>query len=237
VVLADLDAEGLERASAELSKTFGRDQVRTVRLDVTAEEETLRAFLEAAVEYGGLDIAVPNAGISSAAPVDETELSMWRRNIDILATGYFLTSREAFRLMKRQGIGGAMVFIASKNGLAASPNASAYCTAKAAEIHLARCLALEGAPLGIRANTVNPDAVLQGSRIWGSGWREERAAAYGIEPEELEDYYRQRNVLKLNVLPENIAEAVLHFASEARSSRSTGNVLNVDGGVKDAYPR
>jgi NAD(P)-dependent dehydrogenase (short-subunit alcohol dehydrogenase family) len=89
----------------------------------------------------------------------------------------------------------------------------------------------------IRVNTVNPDAVLQGSRIWGSDWRQERAAAYGIEPEELEDYYRQRNVLKVNVLPENDAEAVLHFASEVRSSRSTGNILNVDGGVKDAYPR
>jgi NAD(P)-dependent dehydrogenase (short-subunit alcohol dehydrogenase family) len=121
--------------------------------------------------------------------------------------------------------------------MAAGKNASAYSSAKAAELHLARCLAEEGGPERIRVNTVNPDAVLSGSRIWESGWREERARAYGIRPEELEEHYRQRNVLKVNVLPENIAEAVLHFASEARSSRSTGNVLNVDGGVKDSYPR
>src|ERR671921_1026830 len=148
-----------------------------------------------------------------------------------------LASREAFRIMKEQGMGGSLVFVASKNSMAAGKNASAYSSAKAAELHLARCLAEEGGPERIRVNTVNPDAVLQGSRIWGSGWREERAAAYGIEPDELEDYYRERNVLKVNVLPENVAEAVLHFASEARSSRSTGNILNVDGGVKDAYPR
>jgi NAD(P)-dependent dehydrogenase (short-subunit alcohol dehydrogenase family) len=139
--------------------------------------------------------------------------------------------------MKEQGVGGSVVFVVSKNALAAGKNASAYSSAKAAELHLARCLAEEGGAHRIRVNAVNPDAVLQGSRIWDSSWRTERAQAYGIEPDELEDYYRQRNVLKVNVLPENIAEAVLFFASEARSSRSTGNVLNVDGGVKDAYPR
>jgi rhamnulose-1-phosphate aldolase/alcohol dehydrogenase len=148
-----------------------------------------------------------------------------------------LASKGAFRIKKEQGIGGSIVFVASKNAMAAGKNAAAYSSAKAAELHLARCLAEEGGAERIRVNTVNPDAVLQGSRIWDSGWRETRAAAYGIEPDELEDYYRNRNVLKLNVLPENIAEAVLHFASEARSSRSTGNVLNVDGGVKDAYSR
>jgi NAD(P)-dependent dehydrogenase (short-subunit alcohol dehydrogenase family) len=162
---------------------------------------------------------------------------MWDKNYAVLTKGYFLVAREAFRIMKEQGVGGSLVFVASKNSMAAGKNASAYSSAKAAELHLARCLAEEGGPERIRVNTVNPDAVLQGSRIWASGWREERAAAYGIEPDELEDYYRQRNVLKVNVLPENVAEAVLHFASEARSSRSTGNFLNVDGGVKDAYPR
>jgi len=139
--------------------------------------------------------------------------------------------------MKEQGVGGGLVFVASKNALAAGKNASAYSSAKAAELHLARCLAEEGGADRIRVNTVNPDAVLSGSRIWDSGWREERAAAYGIEPDELEGFYRERNVLKVSVLPEHIAEAVLHFASGARSSRSTGNLLNVDGGVKDAYPR
>src|SRR5207245_1264088 len=116
-------------------------------------------------------------------------------------------------------------------------NAAAYSTAKAAELHLARCLAEEVGDAGIRVNTINPDAVLQGSRIWSSSWRQERAATYGIEPEALEEHYRKRTTLGVNVLPVDIAEAVLHFASERRSGKSTGNVLNVDGGVAAAYPR
>jgi NAD(P)-dependent dehydrogenase (short-subunit alcohol dehydrogenase family) len=155
----------------------------------------------------------------------------------VLGTGYFLTARDAFRVMKRQGTGGSIVFIASKNALVAGRNAAAYSAAKAAELHLARCLAEEGGGAGIRVNTVNPDAVLQGSRIWGSSWREERAAAYGIDPGELEEHYRKRTTLGVNILPEDIAEAVMHFASDARSGKSTGNVLNVDGGVPAAYPR
>ena len=114
------------------------------------------AVNDVAVEFGGLDIVVNNAGISSAASVEDTSLDLWNRNLSILATGYFLVAREAYRLMKRQGLGGSMVFIGSKNGVAASAGASAYCTAKAAEIHFARCLALEGAPLGIRVNVVSP---------------------------------------------------------------------------------
>ena len=117
-------------------------------MDVTAESAVEAAFAAVAVGFGGCDILVSNAGIASSAPIEETTLALWNRNMDILSTGYFLVSREGFRLMKAQGIGGAVVFVASKNGLAASPNASAYCTAKAAEIHLARCLALEGAPEG-----------------------------------------------------------------------------------------
>jgi NAD(P)-dependent dehydrogenase (short-subunit alcohol dehydrogenase family) len=121
----------------------------------------------------------------------------------------------------------------------AGKNASAYSSAKAAELHLARCLAEEGGDAGIRVNTVNPDAVLSGSRIWGpdSTWRKERAAAYGIEPQELEEHYRRRSTLKVHVLPEDIAEAVLHFASAGRSGKSTGNLLNVDGGVPAAFTR
>ena len=131
------------------------------------------------------------------------------------------------------------MFVASKNALVAGKNASAYSSAKAAELHLARCLAEEGGDAGIRSNTVNPDAVLSGSRIWGpdSTWRKERAASYGIEPHELEEHYRRRNTLKVNITPEDIAQAVLHFASPARSGKSTGNLLNVDGGVPAAYAR
>jgi len=232
VVACDLDEEG----AREVAQSLPQPGI-AARADVTDEGEVARAYRKAILEYGGIDVVVSNAGLASSAPIEETSVEMWDRNHSVLAKGYFLVSREAFKVMKEQGVGGSLVFVASKNALAAGKNASAYSSAKAAELHLARCLAEEGGPAHIRVNTVNPDAVLSGSRIWGSGWREERARAYGIHPDELEEHYRQRNVLKVNVLPENIAEAVLHFASEARSSRSTGNVLNVDGGVKDAYPR
>ena len=139
-------------------------------------------------------------------------------------------------MMKAQGIGGSIVFIGSKNALVASPGAAAYCTAKAAELHLARCLALEGAPLGIRVNVVNPDAVLRGSRIWQGEWAQQRADQYKASPEELEDIYRERSLLKRSVYPEDVAEAVAFFASE-RSSKSTGNIVNVDAGNATAFTR
>ncbi|MDT6941625.1 bifunctional rhamnulose-1-phosphate aldolase/short-chain dehydrogenase [Brucella pseudogrignonensis] len=236
VVLADIDAESLKTAHANLANRFGSDQVRSVELNVTNESAVINAFTEASVELGGIDILVSNAGIASSASVENTELSMWNRNIDILATGYFLVSREAFRLFRRQKLGGNVVFVASKNGLAASPGASAYCTAKAAEIHLARCLALEGAEAGIRVNVVNPDAVLRGSKIWDGEWREQRAASSKIDVTELEEHYRKRSLLKLNVLPEDIAEAIYFLASDA-SAKSTGNIINVDAGNQQSFPR
>jgi rhamnulose-1-phosphate aldolase/alcohol dehydrogenase len=236
VVLADIDEGALAEAGAELAARHSVDAVRNVRLDVTREDQVAEAFAFAAGQYGGLDILVSNAGISSAAPIDETELSLWNRNLDILSTGYFLVSREAFRLMKRQKLGGNIVFIASKNGLAASPNASAYCTAKAAEIHLARCLALEGAEFAIRVNTVNPDAVLRGSKIWTGEWRQQRADAYKMKPDELEEHYRKRSMLKLGVYPEDVAEAVYFFVSDM-SAKSTGNIVNVDAGNAQSFTR
>jgi rhamnulose-1-phosphate aldolase/alcohol dehydrogenase len=205
--------------------------------DVTSEADVRAAFAAAVDAYGGVDIVVSNAGVASSAPIEETTLAEWERNHAILGTGYFLVAREAFRVLREQRRGGSIVFVASKNALVAGRNASAYSSAKAAELHLARCLAEEGGENGIRVNTVNPDAVLQGSRIWDSSWREERAAAYGIDPDELEEHYRKRTTLGVNILPEDIAEAVLYFASDRRSGKSTGNVLNVDGGVPAAYPR
>ncbi len=236
VVLADIDRNALDVAVDEFGKAFGKDNVRGAIADVTSEEAVADAFAEAALAFGGVDILVSNAGISSSAPIEDTPLAMWDRNIGILATGYFLVSREAFRLLKTQGLGGAIVFIASKNGLAASPNAAAYCTAKAAEIHLARCLALEGAPVGIRCNVVNPDAVLRGSKIWTGEWREQRAAAYKMNPDELEEHYRKRSLLQLSVLPEDIAEAAYFLASDL-SAKSTGNILNVDAGNAQSFTR
>lgn len=236
VVIADIDEAALSTAEQELVDRYGKDQVRSIRLDVTDEAGVEASFAQATVEFGGVDILISNAGISSSAPYDETPLSMWDRNMDILAKGYFLTSRAAFRLMKRQKIGGEMVFVASKNGLAASPNAAAYCTAKAAEIHLARCLALEGADFGIRVNVVNPDAVLRGSKIWTGEWREQRAAAYNMAPDELEEHYRKRSMLKRGVYPEDIAEAAF-FLSSDMSAKSTGNIINVDAGNAQSFTR
>jgi rhamnulose-1-phosphate aldolase/alcohol dehydrogenase len=236
VVLADINADALAETQADFAKSFGPDQVRSTRMNVTSESEVAQSFLDALVEYGGLDILVSNAGIASAAPVEDTTLEVWERNISILATGYFLVSREAFRLFRQQKLGGSIIFVASKNGLAASAGASAYCTAKAAEIHLARCLALEGAEAGIRVNTVNPDAVLRGSQIWNGEWREQRAASSRIGTEELEAHYRNRSLLKRSVFPEDIAEAIYFFASEL-SAKSTGNILNVDAGNAISFTR
>lgn len=236
VVLADIDETALESAEAELAARHTRDQVRSVKLNVTAEVEVAEAFAHAVTEYGGLDILVSNAGIASSAPVEDTTLELWDRNLDILAKGYFLVSREAFRLFRRQKAGGNIVFVASKNGLAASPNASAYCTAKAAEIHLARCLALEGAEGQIRVNTVNPDAVLRGSKIWTGEWKEQRAAAYGKSTDDLEELYRSRSLLKRSVFPEDIAEAIYFLASDM-SAKSTGNIINVDAGNAQSFTR
>jgi rhamnulose-1-phosphate aldolase/alcohol dehydrogenase len=232
VVAFDLDQRGAEDAVAG----YG-DGGLAVSGDVTSEQAVAAAFAAAIERYGGVDIVVSNAGVASSAALEETSLAEWNRNHDILVTGYFLVSREAFKVLKQQGRGGSIVFVASKNAIVAGKNAAAYSSAKAAELHLARCLAEEGGASGIRVNTVNPDAVLQGSRIWGSSWREERAAAYGIAPDELEEHYRKRTSLRVNIFPQDIAQAVLHFASPHRSGKSTGNLLNVDGGVPAAYAR
>jgi rhamnulose-1-phosphate aldolase/alcohol dehydrogenase len=232
VVSADIDAAG----AARVAEAFG-DEGLGVAMDVTSEDAVATAYRQAVLSYGGVDVIVSNAGIASSAPVEQTTVAEWDRNHAILTRGYFLVAREAFRLLRRQATGGSVVFVASKNSLVAGKNAAAYSSAKAAELHLARCLAEEGGGAGIRVNTVNPDAVLQGSRIWGSSWREERAAAYNIDPDQLEDHYRARTTLKVNILPEDIAQAVLHFASPHRSGKSTGNILNVDGGVPAAYSR
>ncbi len=236
VVLADYAADALADAHAGMVKSFGKDHVRATVCDVTDEAQVQAAFDLAAVEFGGLDIMVANAGIASSAPIEETTVALWRKNYDVLAEGYFLTSRSAFPLMRAQG-GGSIIFIGSKNGLAAAAGASAYASAKAASLHLARCLALEGAPHGIRVNSVNPDAVIRGSRIWDGDWRKERAATHGIDSgAELEEHYRKRSMLKRDVLPEDIAEAVYFLASDA-SAKSTGNMINVDAGNAQAFTR
>jgi rhamnulose-1-phosphate aldolase/alcohol dehydrogenase len=236
VLLADIDQEALQETVANFGRAHGRDQVRGIHCDVTSEASVVAAFAQAAAEYGGVDILVSNAGIASAAPLEDTTLELWNRNQNILATGYFLVGREAFRQMKAQGTGGSIVIVASKNGMVASNQATAYCAAKAAEIQLSRNFALEGAPLGIRSNVVNPDAVIRGSKIWTGKWSEERAAANKIDEEDLEAFYRDRSMLKRSVYAEDVAEAVYFFASEL-SAKSTGNIVNVDAGHLAAFTR
>jgi rhamnulose-1-phosphate aldolase/alcohol dehydrogenase len=236
VVVADRNETGALEVAASLNTAHGECRGLAVAMDVTDEAAVRGAFEQAVRAYGGVDIVVSNAGISTSHPIEETSLAEWNLNQSVLGTGYFLVAREAFRVLKAQGRGGSIVFIASKNGLVGGKNAAAYSSAKALEIHLARCLAEEGGPEGIRVNTVNPDAVLQGSNIWNSAWREQRASTYGIQPDKLEEHYRARTTLKVNVLPEDVAEAALFLASD-RSAKSTGNIINVDGGVAAAYSR
>jgi rhamnulose-1-phosphate aldolase/alcohol dehydrogenase len=236
VVLADLNLEGAQKVAAEINVRYGENRAIAVQMDVTKEEDVLNAYAEVAVVYGGIDIIVNNAGLATSSPFAETSLKEWNLNMDVLGTGYFLVAREAFKLMKEQGIGGNMVFIGSKNSIYAGKNAAAYSSAKALEAHLARCIAAEGGEFGIRVNTILPDAILQGSAIWNSNWRNDRAAAYGIEPNELEEYYRKRTTLLVNIYPKDIAEGIAFFAS-SKSEKTTGCLMTIDGGVPAAFTR
>ncbi|MEZ5825852.1 MAG: bifunctional rhamnulose-1-phosphate aldolase/short-chain dehydrogenase [Geminicoccaceae bacterium] len=236
ILMTDRDAEPLEQAAAAMRASFGSDVIRTHVGDVTDEKAMGELLATAVREFGGVDIVVANAGLASAAPFEETSVQDWDRNMNVLAKGSFLVCRNAFSVMRAQGLGGAIVTIGSKNALSASAGASAYCAAKAAVLHLTRCMALEGAPLGIRANIVNPDAVLRGSRIWQGDWRKAREAAYQAAGDDLDEVYRQRSMLKRSVYPEDIAEAVYFFASDV-SAKSTGNIINVDAGNATAFSR
>jgi rhamnulose-1-phosphate aldolase/alcohol dehydrogenase len=236
VIIADINVEGAQNVAADMVKRFGFKRALAVACNVTDEKAIMAAFNAAIMAYGGVDIVVNNAGIAGGKPIEQTTLADWQRNMDILATGYFLVAREGFRLLRAQGRGGSLVFVGSKNSIGAGKGASAYSAAKAAEIHLARCLAEEGGEFGIRVNSVLPDGVIQGSSIWDSEWREARAKNYGIKPDELEEFYRKRNTLKVNVTPEDLAEAIL-FLSGPRSAKTTGGMLTVDGGNPTAYVR
>lgn len=236
VVILDIDEQGAQTVAEEIVQQHGERRALAVPCDVRDEAQVIEAFRQAVLAYGGVDIVVNNAGIALAAPITETTLADWHRMYEVLVQGYFLVAREAFRIWQAQGIGGSLIMITSKNALVASKDAAAYSSAKAAEAHLARCLAEEGGAMGVRVNCVAPDAVLHGSRIWDTRWREERARAYGIPPEQLEEYYRQRTTLKVNIYPEDVAEAVLFLASD-RSAKTTGATLTVDGGIPAAYAR
>ena len=236
VVIADLNLGTAEAVAEEICNLRGDRRALAVPVDVTSEEAVSAMIRRTVLGYGGLDILVCSAGIASSAPITETSVEEWEKNYGVLVRGSFLASREVFRVLIDQGRGGSVVFVGSKNSLVAGANASAYSSAKAAALHLARCLAEEGGPQGIRVNTVNPDAVIEGSRIWSSEWKADRASTYGIAEEDLPGFYRGRTGLGVNVYPEDVAEAIVYLAGP-RSGKSTGNVINVDGGVTAAYPR
>ncbi|HEX9442394.1 MAG TPA: bifunctional aldolase/short-chain dehydrogenase [Roseiflexaceae bacterium] len=236
VAIFDINLEGAQAVADELNAKHGHRRGIALRCDVTDESAVDAAFERVILAYGGVDIAVSNAGIAISAPIEATSLADYDRTFDILAKGYFLVSRAAFKAWQAQKIGGSLVYVASKNSLVAGKNNATYSAAKAAELHMARCLAEEGGPIGVRVNSVLPDAVLEGSSIWDAGWRAARAGGYGVKPEELDEFYRQRTVLKVNVRPEDLAEAI-SFLAGPRASRTTGGVLTVDGGVTAAYVR
>jgi rhamnulose-1-phosphate aldolase/alcohol dehydrogenase len=236
VVVTDLDAAGARKVADEVMAASGAGRALGVGMDVAREDSVRAAFEEAVLAYGGIDIVVSNAGIAHSTPIDELALADWERSFAVNATGHFLVAREGLRVLKAQGLGGAFVFVATKNVMSPGKDFAAYSASKAAEAQLAKVLALEGGPHGIRSNLVNPDAVFRDSRLWSEDIRRERAKAQGIQVEDLEDFYRKRNILARPILPEDVAEAVLFLASD-RSAKTTGCTITVDGGVKDAFPR
>lgn len=235
-VIADINLEGAQNLANEINEKYGKNRAIAVKMDVTKEEEVQKAITDSVLTYGGIDVLVNNAGLASSSPFEETTIDQWNLNMNVLVTGYFLVAREVFKLMKDQEIGGNMVFVGSKNSIYAGKNAAAYSTAKAAEVHLARTIAADGGQHGIRVNSVLPDAVIRGSKIWDSSWKKERASSYGIGTGDLEEHYRKRTILNVNILPEDIAESIAFLAS-SKAEKTTGCMITVDGGVAAAFTR
>ncbi|MEU8573023.1 bifunctional aldolase/short-chain dehydrogenase [Streptomyces asoensis] len=233
VVVADMDAENAAAVAEELG---GPDRAVAVTVDVTSEEQIAEAFRAAALAFGGVDLVVNNAGISISKPLLETSARDWDLQHDIMARGSFLVSREAARVMIAQGLGGDIVYIASKNAVFAGPNNIAYSATKADQAHQVRLLAAELGEHGIRVNGVNPDGVVRGSGIFAGGWGAQRAATYGIEEEKLGEFYAQRTILKREVLPEHVANAVFALTG-GELTHTTGLHVPVDAGVAAAFLR
>jgi rhamnulose-1-phosphate aldolase/alcohol dehydrogenase len=231
VLITDLD----EERATDTARSGKAGQTVACRLDVTDEAAVEHAIERACLEFGGVDIVVSNAGYAQQGRLTDLDLADWERSFAVNARGHFLITRAALRLFRRQNIGGSIVFIGTKNVTDPGAEFGAYSASKAAEVQLARVAAIEGGPLGVRVNVVNPDAIFTGSHLWDD-LREDRARAHGVSPEQLESFYRQRSLLGLEVRGEDVAEAVLFLASD-RSSRTTGAMLPVDGGVKAAFPR
>jgi rhamnulose-1-phosphate aldolase/alcohol dehydrogenase len=236
VVLNDMNAERLAGAGDEFRSQFGKDSVATTLLDVTNQEQIDQAFAEAVLAFGGVDLIVNNAGLSISKTIADHQEKDWDILYDVLVKGQFFVTQAAVQIMKKQDNGGDIINIVSKNALVSGPNNAGYGSAKAAQLHLSRLNAAELGPDKIRVNVVNPDAVISDSNIWAGGWAEGRAKAYGITVAELPAYYAKRTLLNEIILPDDIANACFAFAG-GLLSKSTGNVLNVDGGIAAAFVR
>ncbi|WP_315056400.1 bifunctional aldolase/short-chain dehydrogenase [Chryseobacterium indoltheticum] len=231
VVFTDLNQEAVESVTAK----YNKDQAVSVPCDVTSEESIANAYKEAVLAFGGVDIIVHSAGLAISKSLEDTTTKDWDLLENVLVKGQFMMAKSGTEIMKKQNLGGDIVNIASKNGLVAGPNNVAYGTAKAAQQHMTRLLAAELAADKIRVNVVNPDGVIVGSKIWEGSWAEGRAKANGISVEELPAFYAKRNLLNEIILPEDIANGV--FACVAILDKTTGNIINVDGGMANAFPR
>jgi rhamnulose-1-phosphate aldolase/alcohol dehydrogenase len=232
VVIADIDADGAEKVAAEL----GAECACAIGLDVSDEAAVEAAFADASLRFGSVDLVVNNAGFARSNALVDTTVEEWDRLHAVLARGSFLVSRAAARMMTSAGIGGDIVYVVSKNALVAGPENVAYGAAKADQAHQVRLLAAELGPVGIRVNGVNPDGVVEGSGIFDGAWREARAAAYGVAPDDLGDFYASRTLLGRGVVPEHVADAVVALVGGALS-RTTGLLVPVDGGVAAAFLR
>lgn len=236
VVLNDLNQERLDETEAKFVEVYGRDSVVKTELDVTDEQSIQGAFNAASLGFGGVDIVVNNAGLSISKPIEEHTEKDWSLLYDVLVKGQFFVTQAAVSLMRSQAVGGDIINVVSKNALVSGPNNAGYGSAKAAQLHLSRLNAAELGGDKIRVNVINPDAVISDSNIWAGGWAEGRAKAYGVKVEELPEFYAKRTLLNEAILPEDIANACFMFVS-GLLEKSTGNVLNVDGGVAMAFVR
>ncbi len=236
VIISDNNAERLEETKAEFDKQYSKDAFAQDILDVTNASTIQHTIKTASLAFGGIDVVVNNAGLSISKPVEEHTEKDWDLLYDVLVKGQFFVTQQCVEVMRKQNLGGDILNIVSKNALMSGPNNAGYGSAKAAQLHLSRLNAAELGKDKIRVNVVNPDAVISGSNIWSGGWAEGRAKAYGIKVEELPAYYASRTILNEVILPEDIANACFAFIG-GLLNKSTGNALNVDGGVAAAFLR
>jgi NAD(P)-dependent dehydrogenase (short-subunit alcohol dehydrogenase family) len=235
LVLADIDESGLSEVTTQITQSGGVEPLVVAgdQSDPMRVQETVNTCVD---RFGGLDGIVANAGVGVTGFLKDLSLTDWQKAIQINLTSAFLLTKAAMPILIEQGLGGSLVYVASKNAFGPGAGFGAYSVSKAGMVQLAKIAALEGGKYGIRSNAINPDAVFDNSKLWGSGLREERAAAHGIKPEELEDFYASRNLLNRHVTTIDVAHAAVFLLSDA-SSRTTGAVLPVDGGVAGAFPR